>query len=183
MFAHFSHEGAAMKNLIPVIATLLFIMQASESQAATPPPATSTQVAITGWRLECDSSSSALACRVLDQITQASNGAMLVSINVNQTSDGKTNLTLQAPLGAAVSMPIVVAIPNGASQSVPFLTCSQGGCFATAPMNAALLSAMQAGQGNLQVNYTLLDNSLTGHEISVTIPLGGFAQAFAKLKK
>jgi invasion protein IalB len=178
-------KAASMKALIVglALASLTAVPAGAAAPAAPQQTSTSAQVAVTGWRLECDTTTSTLACRVDDRVVQASNGSLIVSLIVDQTPDGKTNLTMQTPLGVSVSTPIAVSPPSGSSQNFAFLTCSQHGCFATSPISASLLAAMESGQGEVKVTYTILDQSLAGHAITVSLPLTGFSQAFAKLKK
>lgn len=155
--------------------------------AATPAPqaagtTTSANVSVTGWRLECDPGKTSLACRALDSIVQSSNGGLVIAFTVYQTADGKSNLTMNVPLGTSVRTPIGVSVTGGAAQSFQFLTCSQQGCYATGTLNADLLAAMREAKGDLRVVYDILDNNLAPHTITVSLPLSGFAQVDDRLK-
>ncbi len=165
-------------------AVLFLCCIAAPANAATPPPQEATtpaNVAITGWKLECDPGKTALACQVLNSI-QTANGALVIGFSVQPAADGKTSLTIKVPLEASVRTPIGVSVTGGASQSFQFLTCSPQGCFATGTISADLLAAMRAAKGDLKVAYVLLDASLTERTITATIPLAGFAQVYDKLK-
>jgi invasion protein IalB len=155
--------------------------------AATPAPeaagtTTSANVAVTGWRLECDPGKTALACHANNSIVQASNGGLVIGFTVAQTADGKTILTMNVPLGTSVRTPMGVSVAGGPSQSFEFLTCSQQGCYATGTLNADLLAAMRDAKGDLRVTYDVLDNNLVPHTITASLPLTGFSQVDDRLK-
>lgn len=165
---------------------LLFAI-AAPALGATPAPqagttTTSANVAITGWRLECDPGKTSLACRALDSIVQSSNGGLVIQFTVAQTTDGKSILTMNVPLGTSVRTPIGVSVADGPTQAFQFLACAQQGCIATGTVNADLLAAMRAAKGDLRVTYDLLDANLNPHTITVSLPLAGFAQVDDRLK-
>ncbi|HTU70352.1 MAG TPA: invasion associated locus B family protein [Candidatus Baltobacteraceae bacterium] len=165
-----------------LIAALMIVCFAAPAYAATTPSTSSARVTITGWRLECDPGKAALACRVLDSIVSASNGALVISLNFSAAADGKTVLTMNVPLGAAVRTPVGVSVNGGPSQNFPFLTCSPQGCYATGTVSADLLAAMRAGKGDLRVTYGMLDANLAEHGITATLSLTGFSQVDDRLK-
>ncbi|MGH7685096.1 MAG: invasion associated locus B family protein, partial [Vulcanimicrobiaceae bacterium] len=139
-------------------------------------------VSISGWHLECNPSGAAkLACRILNQITQTPGGALLLGFTLSQGAKGAVDLTLQVPLGAGVNSPVTIGMPGGATENFPFVTCSQQGCFAAATVDAPLLSAMRAGKAEIRATYTLLDNNLSPHGVTVSLPLTGFAEVYDKL--
>ncbi len=168
-------------------AALFFWCFAVPGYAATPAPqaagtTTTANVAVTGWRLECDPGKTALACHADDSIVQSSNGGLVIGFTVAQSADGKTVLTMHVPLGTSVRTPIGVSVAGGPSQNFQFLTCSQQGCYATGAVNADLLAAMRDAKGNLRVVYDILDNNLAPHTITVSLPLAGFSQVDDRLK-
>jgi invasion protein IalB len=169
-----------------VWATLLFAIAVPALGATPAPPAagttTSANVAITGWRLECDPGKTALACRANNSIVQASNGAQVIGFTVAQNAEGKTVMTMNVPLGTSVRTPIGVSVGSGPSQAFQFLTCSQQGCYATGTLNADLLAAMRDAKSDLRVTYDVLDNNLVPHTITASLPLAGFSQVDDRLK-
>jgi invasion protein IalB len=169
-----------------VWAALLFAI-AAPALGATPAPqagtTTSANVAVTGWRLECDPGKTALACHANNSIVQASNGALVIGFTVAQGADGKTIMTMNVPLGTSLRTPMGVSVAGGGpSQSFQFLTCSQQGCYATGTVNADLLAAMRDAKGDLRVTYDVLDNNLVPHTITASLPLTGFSQVDDRLK-
>lgn len=169
-------------------ALLLVLLCAGPAYASTTPasaPAASAQqasVGITGWRLECNPTKGALACRALDDILQAPSGALVIAFAVSETADGKAVLTMTAPLGISVHTPINVSVAGNGSQDFPFLTCSQQGCFATGKINADLLSAMHGSNGDLKVTYGVLDANLAEHTVTASLSLNGFPAVYDRLK-
>ncbi|HTV93373.1 MAG TPA: invasion associated locus B family protein [Verrucomicrobiae bacterium] len=168
-------------------AVLFLCCFAVPGYAATPAPpvggtTTSANVAVTGWRLECDPGKTALACHANDSIVQSSNGGLVIRFTVAQTADGKTILTMNVPLGTSVRTPIGVSVAGGPSQSFQFLTCSQQGCYATGSLNSDLLAAMREAKGDLRVVYDVLDNNLVPHTITASLSLVGFSQVDDRLK-
>ena len=139
-------------------------------------------VAVTGWRLECDPGKTALVCHARDQILQAGNGALVIGFDLTPVPDGKTNLTINVPLGTSVRTPVGVSIGGGSPQNFAFLTCSQQGCFATGVINAELLAAMRAGKSELKVTYAILDQNLGEHVVTASLSLTGFAEVYDRLK-
>jgi invasion protein IalB len=168
-----------MKRLSLLACLLLLAAQPAIAQQA--PAASQTRFNITGWRLECDAQTK-LACHLSNQITQLPTGGLIISMTMVPVASGKTQLTLQVPLGAAVGTPIIVNLGNGVTQNYPYLTCSQQGCFATATVQDAVLAAMRAGKGEMKVTYTLLDQTLAPHDINASIALTGFSEVYDKLK-
>ena len=168
-------------------ALLSLLLCAAPAYAATPAPsatAGTTQqasVAITGWRLECNPTKNALACRALDDIVQA-NGGLVIGFSVSSPNEGTAVLTMTAPLGISVHTPVGVSVTGGPAQQFPFVTCSQQGCFATAKINADLLAAMRASKGDLKVTYGVLDANLAEHTVTATLSLTGFPAVYDRLK-
>lgn len=174
-------KAAFMKN---ACALLLFFALAAPAYAATPAPQAQQQqasVAVTGWRLECDPMKSSLLCHARDQILQSGSGALIIGFDLTPAPDGKTNLTVNVPLGTSVRTPVVVSI-GGPSQNFSFLTCSQQGCFATGVINGDLLAAMRAGKGDMKVTYAILDNNLGEHAVTASLSLAGFSEVYDRLK-
>ena len=166
-------------------AVLFLYCVAAPAYAATPPgqgATTSANVAITGWKLECNPTKGALACRALNTIVQAPSGGLVIGFSIFLAPDGKTNMTINVPLGNSVRTPVGVSIAGGPSQNFPFLACSQQGCFAVGPLNADLLGAMRSAKANLTVTYGVLDANLAEHVVTASLPLTGFGEVYDKLK-
>jgi invasion protein IalB len=140
------------------------------------------RVNITGWRLECDPTRTKLSCKLLNEISQAPNAALIINFTLLPTPAGKTQMTMEVPVGAALASPISVNIGTGVTQTFPYLTCSQQGCYATAPLQDNVLAAMRAGKVEMKVTYTLLDQNLAAHDVNASVALTGFSDVYDKLK-
>jgi invasion protein IalB len=151
--------------------------------AQTPPPQTANQVAITGWRVECDSQAAGLNCRATDQAAQQSTNLVVAGLGVTLASDTKKPvLTIQVPLQLAVSDPITVSSEN-VSQPFPALTCDRAGCFARAPITDGLLDKMRTSKQPLKIVYNVMNpTTLAKQTITVSLPLDGFAASLDKIK-
>jgi len=163
---------------------LTAVCATAEAQTATPSPTNVSPATfvVSGWRLECASTSGALACQVLDQVTSRANNAVIASVSVSLGSDGKTPFAVvQTPLGVAVDSPIHLATASGVNQTLTFLTCTGGGCFARAPLTDAMLSAMRTANQTLTITYDALNGVSAKQSIATTLPLDGFTAAYSKL--
>ena len=169
-----------MRSIFSLLLALSCIAVADAAASAPTQTQATANVSVTGWRLECDPVKATLACRALDQIVSG-NGSLVIGFAVNEGVSGKATLTMQVPLGAAVSKPIAVTFGDK-SQSFDYVTCSQQGCFAIAPIEPAILDTMRKGSGTMTVSYTMLDQNLAGHAVTATISVAGFDQVYKKLQ-
>ncbi len=177
------HLGEAVKMRY---FTAFLVFCAALTQAATaqtPPPQNGGQIAITGWRVECDSQAAGLNCRVTDQAAQQSTNVVVAGLGVTLAADTKKPvLTIQVPLQLAVSDPITVSSDN-MSEPFPALTCDRPGCFARAPITDGLLEKMRTSKQPLKIAYNLINpTTLAKQTITVSLPLDGFAASLDKIK-
>jgi invasion protein IalB len=157
------------------------LAQTAAAPAAPAAPA-GPQLAITGWRVECNSQGSALNCSVSDQVTQSGTGALIGALGVGLATDTKKPvLTLQLPLGLAVSDPVTVTA-GGATQAYTLITCDRQGCYARAPISDPLLVQMRAGKQQMQVHYNIINAALAKQTVTLALGLDGFDAALAKIK-
>jgi invasion protein IalB len=155
---------------------------AQTAAPAAPAAPAGPQLAITGWRVECNSQGSALNCNVSDQVTQSGTGALIGALGVGLATDTKKPvLTLQLPLGLAVSDPVTVTA-GGATQAYTLITCDRQGCYARAPISDPLLVQMRAGKQQMQVHYNIINAALAKQTVTLALGLDGFDAALAKIK-
>jgi invasion protein IalB len=169
-----------------IVAAVLAFLAAAAGPALAQTAATTTpagpQLAITGWRVECNSQGTALNCSVSDQATQSGTGALIGALGVALATDTKKPvLTLQLPLGLAVSDPVTVTA-GGAMQAYTLITCDRQGCYARAPISDALLAQMRAGKQQMQVHYNIINAALTKQTLTLALGLDGFDAALTKIK-
>lgn len=158
------------------------LTHAAAAQTA-PAPQTGNQIAITGWRVECDSKGAGLNCRVTDQAAQQSTNLVVAALGVTLASDTKKPvMTVQVPLQLAVGDPITLSSED-VSQPYAALTCDRPGCFARAPISDALLAKMRSSKQPLKIVYNLVNPAtLAKQTITVSLPLDGFAASLDKIK-
>lgn len=153
---------------------------ASPAAAAQVP---ASQIVISGWRYECDSSSGTFACRVNDVVTVRGGDTVVAAVRVQLASDTKSPvIAVQVPLGIAVAHGVRVWFDNGAAQTVPIFTCDRRGCFATAQLGGPMLAAMRAGKQRMRIAYEGL-NGTTEQTISIQLGLDDFSAAFDQLRR
>jgi len=170
-----------MKTAVAALVFCIALANPVLAQTA-PAAATAPQLAITGWRVECDSQGTALNCRVTDQVTQTGTGGLIGAFSVALAPDTKKPvLTLQLPLGLAVSDPVTLSA-DGASQSYSLITCDRQGCFARAPIDDALLVKMRGDKQQLHVSYNIINAKLAKQTVTLALGLDGFDAALTKIK-
>jgi invasion protein IalB len=155
----------------------------SAAPAAPASPGPALQISISGWSLQCGSPGGGkLFCQLLDQVSVRSNGAVLAALSVHQTAGSKSPaMLLQVPVGIAVDEGVRVSVASGTEQTLPVVTCNRNGCFAQAPISAALLAAMRAGKAPLRVVYSVLDANGGKQAITITLSLDGFSTVYDRL--
>jgi invasion protein IalB len=169
-----------MKIISAFIVLVAALTQAAGAQTA--PAAPAPQVAISGWKVECDSQGTALNCRVTNRATEGGTGFVIAALGIAMASDTKKPiLTLQLPLGLAVTDPVTIS-EETVSQPYSLITCDRAGCFARAPISDALIDKMRDGKQGLRVAYNVVGPTLLKQTVTLTLPLDGFTAALNKIK-
>ena len=170
-----------MKILSALIVFCAVLSRAAYAQTA-PAAGGAPQIVISGWKVECDSQGAALNCRVTDTATQTGTGLVIAALGISLATDTKKPvLTLQLPLGLAVTDPITLSA-DGATQTYALITCDRAGCFARAPIGDALLEKMRAGKQPLRVVYNVIGSTLAKQTVTLTMPLDGLDASLNKIK-
>ena len=86
-------------------------------------------------------------------------------------------MLLTTPLGVSLSTGISFDIDGAGKQSLPFDVCDRNGCYASTPLSAELLSAMQAGQ---KLNISL--QNIQKQVATIPLSLAGFTAAYNSVK-
>jgi invasion protein IalB len=148
--------------------------QAPAAQTASPMPSDGG----TGWRVECANDGKALDCQTVNKVSQRESGQIVAAVAVRIPPDTKKPvLMVQLPLGIQVTEQVSVQVDDGKGERYPIQTCAQNGCFVAVPVADAVIGALRGGK-NLKVAF----QSLTKQTVTVTMPLGGFALAYDKIK-
>ena len=171
-----------MKIFSAAIILFAAATQAAGAQTTAPavPPATP-QISISGWKVECDSQGTALNCRVTNRAAD-NTGFVIAALGVAIATDTKKPvLTLQLPLGLAVTDPVTVT-NDTVSQPYSLVTCDRAGCFARAPISDALLEKMSTGKLPVRISYNIVGPTLVKQTVTLTLPIDGFAASLNKIK-
>jgi invasion protein IalB len=132
----------------------------------------------TGWRVECANDGKALDCQTVNKVSQRETQQLVAAVAVRMPPDTKKPiLMVQLPLGIQVTEQVTVQIDEGKTERYPIQTCAQNGCFVAAPIGDPVIGALRGGK-TLKVAF----QSLTKQTVTVTMPLGGFALAYDKVK-
>jgi invasion protein IalB len=132
----------------------------------------------TGWRVECANDGKALDCRAINRVHQRETQQLIAAVAIRMPPDTrKPVLAIQLPLGIQVTENVTVQVDEGKIERYPIQTCAQNGCFVAAPVADAVIGTLRAGK-SLKVAF----QSLTKQTVTVTMPLGGFALAYDKIK-
>jgi invasion protein IalB len=132
----------------------------------------------TGWRVECANDGKTLDCQTVNKVTQRESQQLVAAVAVRIPPDTKKPvLMMQLPLGIQVTEPVTVQIDEGKTERYPIQTCAQNGCFLAAPVSDAVIGALRGGK-NVKVAF----QSVAKQTVTVTMPLGGFALAYDRIK-
>ena len=164
------------------IATLLLASLLAVEVVPTSGP-TLAPFSISGWRVECGSSGSALACVVLDEIRARANGTVLSAISLTMPAGSKSpQVVVQIPLGIAIDDGVRVGFENGAVETLRVYTCNREGCFARGQIGQPILSSMHAGKQPLRITYANLDPAAGKQAVQISVGLEGFNAAYDRLR-
>lgn len=131
-----------------------------------------------GWRIECANDGKALDCRTINRVNQRETQQLIASVAVRIPPDSKKPVVaIQLPLGIHVTEAVTMRVDDGEPERYPVQTCTQTGCLTGAPASDAVIKALRGGR-ELKVAF----QSLARQTITVTMPLAGFALAYAKIK-
>jgi invasion protein IalB len=157
--------------------------QLQNATMPSPAPSAQARVGLTGWQLECGSATSGLSCREYDRMTELTSKTVLAELSVSMNAKTKQAIMLiQLPLGIVVADQVMLRVGKRTEQRFPIITCNQVGCFARDVIHGDLIKEMMNSRNQLHVLYNVLDSRLNRRTFTVTLGLGGFAEAYAKLK-
>jgi invasion protein IalB len=130
----------------------------------------------TSWRVDCAPAGSALDCQAVERIIDARSGQTLVSMQVRHAHDAALPvIVVTVPLGVATERPIIVTFEH-ATHSYAIQTCTRDGCLGGGQIDAATLAQMRSAK-----SATISFSNLAKQSVTVTLPLNGFAAAYAKM--
>jgi invasion protein IalB len=175
-----------LRRVLAALAPLLFVLAAFPAAAQEtvltnePDPSTTTAPdapqATWGSRCLSDSRADALVCTVTERIRSKDSNQVFGSLTVQLGGDGKPLLIASLPLGLSIPGGVSFDVDGASKDNLPLQTCDRSGCFASAPVSPALLTAMQKG-----TTFAVTFQSLSKQPVTLQFTLAGFAAAYKKI--
>jgi invasion protein IalB len=182
-------------SLVAALATIALLLSASalaqdtgQAQPKTPSvqqpeapplaaPAAPTPAQPT-WAVNCTNSQAGLDCSTLQTMFVKETGQRLLTVAVRMPPDTKKPVMLvQLPLGIYLPAGATIQFGKDQAKMVPLRTCDQNGCVAEYAITEAEIAAMAKG-----ANLTVSMQNLKKEAVPFTVPVLGFAAAYAKIK-
>jgi invasion protein IalB len=131
------------------------------------------------WVVSCADNNGKLDCRAGQTVFLKNTGQRLLSVAVRVPADTKKPvMMIQVPLGVYLPAGASLQIGEDKAKTLPFKGCDQGGCLAEYAVTEAEIAAMTKGS-ELKVS---VQNQNQQPAFTLTIPVTGFAAAYAKVK-
>jgi invasion protein IalB len=130
------------------------------------------------WSVTCSNSGQGLDCQAFQSLFVQQTGQRVLTVAVRVPNDAKKPVMLvQLPLGIYLPGGASIQIGKDQAKVVPLQTCDQNGCVAEYAITDAELAAMQKG-----ADLTISMQNMKKEPVPLTVPVLGFAAAFAKIK-
>lgn len=144
--------------------------QPAQAQQPGPPPV---------WVVSCDNNQGRLDCRAGQTVFVKPTGQRLLSVAVRVPADTKKPvLLLQVPLGVYLPAGASLEIGKTGAKTLPYRGCDQAGCLAEYAITDEEIAAMAKGS-DLTIS---VQNQNRKPAFTITVPVTGFAAAYAKVK-
>jgi invasion protein IalB len=156
------------------------LAQATQQPTAAPAPAAAAPSPAGAWAVRCSATSrqGPLDCSTDESAVMNNTGQVLVAFSVRVPSDTRSPVVLvQMPLGLFLPAQLKLQVDAKDAKSYPIQTCDASGCYVGMPLDADLLDQMKAGK-DLKATFQNLQHK----DMTVTLPLQGFAEAYAKIQ-
>ncbi len=160
---------------ICLAACLSIGLSAQANQSATP-SSTKVEKTFGAWTVTCIENAGQKRCSLYERLgTQKKQLIFVWSVETN--ADKQMVNTLAILTGVSIKEGVRVSIGSGAARTVPYDVCTPRGCFATFPLDAATLQAMNASP-QISANYVEASRKL----VQLQIDLKDFPKAYEYFK-
>ena len=130
------------------------------------------------WKVNCATGQAGIDCRAFQTLFVKRTGQRFMSVAVRVPPDTKTpTMLLGLPLGTYLPAGVSLQFGKEAAKSLPIQSCNQSGCLAEYAVSEAEIGAMLKG-----ADITISIQDQQKKPITVTVPVAGFAEAYAKIK-
>lgn len=131
------------------------------------------------WVVSCDDNRGKLDCRAGQSVFLKNTGQRLLSVAVRVPADTKKPIMMvQVPLGVYLPAGASLQIGKDETKTLPFKGCDRGGCVAEYAITKSEIAAMTKGS-DLTISVQSQNQQPA---FTVTVPVTGFAAAYAKVK-
>ena len=131
------------------------------------------------WTVNCLDNQGKLDCRAVQSAFDTRTGQRVLAVAVRVLPESKKPvLMVEVPLGVYLPAGASVQIGKDKAKVLPFKGCYQAGCVADYDITESEISAMTKGS-DLKIS---VQNQAQKPAFDVTIPVTGFADAYAKVK-
>jgi len=142
----------------------------------TQPAPTQTRPAQATWRVS--SSQAGLDCRATQVLFVKTTGQRFLTLAVRVLPGTKRpEMLVEVPLRTYLPAGVVLQFGQDAAKAVPIRSCNRSGCLATYAVTEAEIGAMQNA-----TDLTVSIRDLQKRQITLTVPVEGFVEAYAKIK-
>lgn len=133
------------------------------------------------WILRCDDQLLwAKQCSISQSILLQETGQNVLRVVAGTLAEDKRRiLHLTLPLALYLPAGVALKIDDQTQTIIPVETCTAGGCELAIPLDPPLLHSLQKAQA-LRVGFL---DAVSRRQITVTVSLHGFSEAFAALTK
>jgi invasion protein IalB len=153
---------------------VLPLSQAQEQVICADPPPSNP------WATNCSSKSRAGAadCQLSQRAVSAQTRRLLAALTLRFPPDGAAaNMLVTIPVGISLAAGVTIDVDGSAKQTLPVDACDRNGCYASMPVSADLLTAMQAGQ-----KFNIAVQNTQKQVATIPLSLTGFTAAYNSVK-
>jgi invasion protein IalB len=151
------------------------------SAVTKPAPAAAQPVAVppdkaAAWSVDCANPGTGLVCKAVQTMIVAKTHQLLLAVSVSKNpADAAPAMLLHLPLGLFNPAGVSVAIDGAKPEKLEIQTCDVRGCYTGMAMTSERIAAMSGG-----TRLNIVFQNLKKQNITVPLPLAGFAAAFKK---
>ena len=131
------------------------------------------------WATSCGSAARAApaTCQLSQRAISSQNRRLLAAVTLRFPAGGDPGLVITAPVGVSLRAGVTFDVDGGAKQTLPYEVCDRDGCYASVPLSAELLNALQAGQ---KLNIAV--ENPQKQVATIPLSLAGFTAAYNSVR-
>lgn len=133
-----------------------------------------------GWAAKCTSAArnADVDCAATQRLALAATGQLLASVALSVPAETrKPQMIIQVPLGLFLPAGIVLTTDDSAPEKAEIQTCDANGCYARLSVTDGMIKRLGEAK-----TLKLVFKGNTKQDLSVSVPLDGFTEAWSKVK-